>query len=382
VLAIPDTIDDALTFKPAAALIGAVLAVQEAVESAGSEIAEIKALVPSLPITTGLIDELKNAAAPIRGAMPSALTAVKFLFQALGLDDLVKLPDLQGTVATLDTAISSLQAAHASTDAVAAFQGVRDTLASLTNVSSVLDLDPAALARLVDRFGKALDDFRTELSGDAAKQAALDALDGVFASLGDAFPGLPRPAIRRQTGGARSLQFGLHFQLDKTPTLGLDFSIDAGVLGLLPFSVETGGQIDVTLGAALDLGFGLDFAALGCPVADAFFLDPASRFELTALINATNLTATVKLGGIGAMLGPGTLALQKDVNDAATDDRATLRVTLDGDAARQRRRPDHPRRARREPRRLRHRGAEARRAGDGRRRSAQAPTLTRGPSTT
>src|SRR5262249_14202422 len=95
---------------------------------------------------------------------------------------------------------------------------------------------------------------------------------------------------------------GLEFDLKASKSLNLDFA-DLDGIGSIPLSFESGGTLNIDVGAALRIDFGIDGAMLAStPLSatplSAFFLFPTSQLSLTAKIDAHDLQAKIDIGGV------------------------------------------------------------------------------------
>src|SRR5262249_42961463 len=119
------------------------------------------------------------------------------------------------------------------------------------------------------------------------------ALDDALSSFSLNLPGRLRVAF---DAPSKTIRVGVDFDFTRTVSVPLNFSFGQG----LPIVLETGGQFDVTVGGSLKLDLGADFSS-----GVQLFFDPTTKLELSALVEATNLNASVNIGGVTAIeLGP------------------------------------------------------------------------------
>ena len=296
---LPTTID-ANTFKVPTKLISAFGAVKDA-------IAAIDLTPPSVPSASAAFAQIKALVSDVVSSVPSVQTAVNFLFDALGLANLVDVAGMQTTVANaIDAAVETLENALVSSSDAAA-QAILTRLQSLqTQFDQILAIaQPKVfdLLGVLDDLVAVATDFATQVTNTAFDAAKAELADAITSFQGD-FPG----RIRFDFDAAnKTLDVGFDFSIARSVTLPLDFAFANAIAGVLPIELESGGQFNAAVTGDVKIDLGLD---LSNGVSAPFFRDTTS-LGLTALIDASNLSATVNIAGIDAItLGPGSFTLK------------------------------------------------------------------------
>ncbi len=242
-------------------------------------------------VTPERVEAFTTAFFDLRTSLPVAESLGQFFFRGLGLDTLVDKTGLDSVAADLATASADL-----SGDAKSTFDNLHDQLiAALALADDRVDV--VKLIDFVNGFTQAVSDFEDAL-------ADADLTDD-FTMLGDrlrtAFPAFFDVRLVDDASG-QSLEFRLNYQIAAPiPNQTLDFSAATSLFGL-PASVQSGGTLEVEVGAMLNLGFGVDLASLSDPVA-GFFLTTDSDIEADLQVKAEGITLEASFGGITATLG-------------------------------------------------------------------------------
>ncbi|HEV2293601.1 MAG TPA: hypothetical protein VGR35_07085 [Tepidisphaeraceae bacterium] len=298
-----------------------------------------------------LFNKLEGKVYALKRAVPGVQQLSDFLFEALGLRDLIK-ESMFTTIKT--TVVNKIQQATDAIDAGVndahaaakqAFQKVhddlQDVLAPVVNFSQdVSKLDLVALLQVFNNLIGSISVHSASgvLTNDPAiADQPLDLLNEALGAFSSSFPGRLRfnfdPATKRLAIG---LDVGLSGS--NAQPIGLDFSLEdvPGVSGVVPVTLKTGGEIAAgaaAIGANLAFNFGL--ALDPADTADFVFLYPTTQLAFTALVEATGLSITAGIGGINAALENGSFLIKKDIADPANHEPAALTLTLDnagGDA--------------------------------------------------
>ena len=313
-------------------------------------VSETKALIKSAGGSVSdevkdLFKMLENKLYALKRSVPGVQQLAHFLFEALGLRDLINqdmITAIKGTVLEkIQDAVDAIDAgvddAHAAADE--AFQNIHDELEELLSIfelpaefnEDITNLDLVALLDLFNRLIAAIQEHTTSgvlVDDGDIETEPLQLLNEAFGLFSVSFPGRLRFSFADS-----KLTLGVDFQISKAneDTISLDFALP----GDIPVTLETTGQIapgQLAVGANMALNFGLDFdPEAGDPF---FFLFPDTQLQFSALLEATGLSIEAGIGGItGAVLAPdldGSFVLKKDVDDAANHDPASITLGFSG----------------------------------------------------
>ncbi|MDQ3439931.1 MAG: hypothetical protein M3478_06225, partial [Planctomycetota bacterium] len=338
---LPDSIN-LDTFKLPGRIVAAIGQFKEVVgearqvikDAGGAASAEVKALFGKLE---GKVYALKRA-------VPGVQQLQDFLFEALGLRDLIK-ETMFNTIKT--TVVNKIQqatdalgtATTAQTAAKTAFQKIHDdlvdVLAPVVNFSQdIQNLDLVGLLQVFNSLIGAISVHTASgvLANDPAiPDEPLDRLNEALGQFSSSFPGKLRFNFDATT---KRLAIGVDMAVsgsNSQPIL-LDFSLEdvPGVTGEVPVTLQTGGEIAAgaaAIGANFAFNFGL--ALDPADTADFIFLYPTTNLAFTALVEATGLSLTAGIAGINASLSNGSFLIKKDVADPTNHEPAELMLKLD-----------------------------------------------------
>ena len=326
---IVETAGDGALAKLPGALVSALKAVDEAVT-------HVKAVAAALPdgaepresIELGLA-EVEAVLRPIRKLVPSIERLSSFLFDALGLANLVDFATLENTVLpALQSTFDALAASAAKDATKAVIDSLRSALSlpaanGFATLAGPGDLDSFELLKGLSGLRKLIQDFGNGPLADNDPNNQNEPGDfarGALADLARSLPGQPEVELV-----GNDLNIGFDFTFNETiDDQALDFDLSVGP-DLFPVEFVSQGTIDLGIGAGLELDFGVDLVGITSDPLAALFLRDSTKLRLTGLIESTDFAAGVSIGGVDAIqlgVGPdhfGTVTLKNDANDGPAE---------------------------------------------------------------
>ncbi|MEP0919876.1 DUF4347 domain-containing protein [Leptolyngbya sp. DQ-M1] len=259
-----------------------------------SQMGQVRKLLNSLPVA---VDKtaIKSAFDAFVAELPSVQTMAKFLFEAFGFE----FPQFGAPIAQVRTSLNTT---------IQAINGVNKT--SLEDALALTDQgiaqsNPFTMARAFTSLETAIKSLSGSLS-----TTELNSLNSVLSDFSKALP--QRFSLSFGSNGELLFDFDLDIAQYTKQDIPLNFSLDNNGIPV-PIDFRTEGNIDMLLGASLNLGFGLDFSTV------TPFIQASTGLELYAQFDVTNFGVTVGLGGVEASLGNGNGALSlKDGTDPAS----------------------------------------------------------------